>query len=117
MLRKAFLDDVVNIDSYTLSSSLGDFLNKTVLKRQNHTSKIYNCIFFPMFLATCGRGPVGARITGGHTAVPHSWPWQLSLRKEGKHICGATLITNEWAVTAAHCLKDKKAQYSVMAGE
>ena len=66
---------------------------------------------------SCGQRPIGARIIGGVTATPNSWPWQLSLRKRGGHICGATLITSNWAVTAAHCVKDKRAQYSVMAGE
>ena len=55
---------------------------------------------------------------GGQTALPNSWPWQLSLReKGGKHYCGASLISSEWAVTAAHCVKDPTAQLEVMVGE
>lgn len=54
---------------------------------------------------------------GGTTATLHAWPWQLSLRKLGRHICGATLLNEEWAVTAAHCVDDRNAQpYSVLAG-
>lgn len=67
--------------------------------------------------ATCGKRPAGARIMGGQTAAPNSWPWQLSLReKGGKHYCGASLISSEWAVTAAHCVKDPTAQLEVMVG-
>uniref|UniRef100_A0A8C9U8K7 chymotrypsin n=1 Tax=Scleropages formosus TaxID=113540 RepID=A0A8C9U8K7_SCLFO len=45
-----------------------------------------------------------ARIVNGEEAVPHSWPWQLSLQDfTGFHFCGASLINENWAVTAAHC--------------
>ncbi|XP_078486277.1 chymotrypsin-like elastase family member 3B [Ciona intestinalis] len=51
------------------------------------------------------------RIVGGGEAVPHSWPWMLSLdttgtnalRRKG-HSCGAVLISAGWALTAAHCI-------------
>ena len=45
-----------------------------------------------------------SRIVGGSEAVPHSWPWQVSLQTaSGYHFCGASLINESWAVTAAHC--------------
>ena len=68
--------------------------------------------------ASCGRRPSGARVVGGEEAVPNSWPWQLSLRKYGRHNCGASLITPEWAVTAGHCVRRSLDPnvYSVLAG-
>ena len=53
---------------------------------------------------SCGQRP-GSRIVNGQTASPGSWPWQISLRYNGRHICGASLITTEWAVTASHCVQ------------
>ncbi|KAJ8020947.1 Enteropeptidase [Holothuria leucospilota] len=45
------------------------------------------------------------RIVGGVDATTGSWPWIGSLRSSaGNHICGASLINSQWAVTAAHCV-------------
>ncbi|XP_069501925.1 chymotrypsin-like protease CTRL-1 [Ambystoma mexicanum] len=43
------------------------------------------------------------RIIGGQDAVPHSWPWQVSLQDNGFHFCGGSLLNENWVVTAAHC--------------
>ncbi len=38
------------------------------------------------------------------TAQSQKWEWILSLRQDGSHICGASLIAPSWAVTASHCI-------------
>jgi len=47
------------------------------------------------------------RIVGGTEAVPHSWPWLVSLthrRQSWRHQCGGSVIAHRWVVTAAHCM-------------
>ena len=57
----------------------------------------------------CGKRPFhSTRVVNGQNAAPHSWPWQVSLRKDGMHICGGSLIKPNWVVTAAHCVYKNK---------
>lgn len=44
------------------------------------------------------------RIVGGVQVTITQYPWQLSLQSGGRHICGASIISANWALTAAHCV-------------
>ncbi|GLV44014.1 gammaTrypsin [Carabus blaptoides fortunei] len=44
------------------------------------------------------------RIIGGETVDIKELPYQLSLRREGNHRCGASIINANWALTASHCV-------------
>lgn len=68
------------------------------------------------------------RIVGGEDAEKGRHPWQVSLhwfnKKRGikpRHVCGGTLITAGWVLTAGHCqtLSPKRpgGQYLVLAGK
>lgn len=43
------------------------------------------------------------RIVGGNEVPISQFPYQLSLRQNGNHICGASIISSNWALSAAHC--------------
>ena len=47
---------------------------------------------------------VNVRIVGGSDAGPTKWPFALSLHKNGMFKCGASIIDENWIVTAAHCV-------------
>jgi len=53
----------------------------------------------------CGIRPLTTRrIVGGLEAKRNSWPWQCSLQfNEQVHICGCSIATDRWIITAAHC--------------
>ncbi|KAK1899919.1 Suppressor of tumorigenicity 14 protein like [Dissostichus eleginoides] len=56
----------------------------------------------------CGRSKFKtSRIVGGQDTEEGEYPWQVSLHiKNFGHVCGATIISPRWLVTAAHCVQD-----------
>lgn len=55
------------------------------------------------FSKVCGTPGITSRIVGGTDATDGAWPWQVSLRVYNQHICGGSLIANNWVLSAAHC--------------
>ncbi|XP_020836212.1 plasma kallikrein-like isoform X2 [Phascolarctos cinereus] len=52
---------------------------------------------------------VTTRIVGGTRSSPREWPWQASLQvklRTQSHVCGGSVIGNQWVITAAHCFDD-----------
>uniref|UniRef100_A0A452UEH3 Ovochymase 2 n=1 Tax=Ursus maritimus TaxID=29073 RepID=A0A452UEH3_URSMA len=78
---------------------------------------------------TCGRSLVKAqpwnylnifsRIVGGSQVEKGTYPWQVSLKRRQKHICGGTIIAAQWVITAAHCVANRNiaTPLNVTAGE
>ena len=65
----------------------------------------------------------GQRIVGGQAAASGEYPAQGELQQHGQFICGGTVMSNRYFLTAAHCVTDPStgalepfAQFSVKLG-
>ncbi|XP_029363540.1 transmembrane protease serine 9-like [Echeneis naucrates] len=52
----------------------------------------------------CGQAPLNSRILGGNSvASAGEWPWMASLQKNGNHMCGGTLVSEDTVLSSANC--------------
>ncbi|GAA6102257.1 transmembrane protease serine 4b isoform X3 [Tachysurus ichikawai] len=68
----------------------------------------------------CGEVVGEDRIVGGTDTTIESWPWQVSLHWDTQHVCGGSLISTHWLISAAHCFTGRTkelSQWSVVLGQ
>uniref|UniRef100_A0A3P8U5M0 Transmembrane serine protease 3 n=1 Tax=Amphiprion percula TaxID=161767 RepID=A0A3P8U5M0_AMPPE len=65
----------------------------------------------------CGSRPqYNTRIVGGNISKPGQFPWQVSLHYKSEHLCGGSIITSRWILTAAHCVFEDSSLWAVHVG-
>jgi secreted trypsin-like serine protease len=67
--------------------------------------------------APCGCSTNSAtltRIVGGQAASSQTWGWAVSLLIQGNTMCGGSIISASWVLTAAHCVSGVSASQIVV---
>ncbi|XP_031698807.1 transmembrane protease serine 9-like [Anarrhichthys ocellatus] len=71
--------------------------------------------------AVCGNAPMNSRALGDSGVVPGgTWPWMVSLHKNGVYTCGGTLIAERFVLTSAQCVSTSNpdvSEWSVFFGQ
>ncbi|KAM3966963.1 trypsin-1 [Aphomia sociella] len=66
----------------------------------------------------CGGANQENRIVGGLPASLNRYPWMARIVYDGQFHCGASLLTKDYVLTAAHCVKKlKKSKIRVILGD
>ncbi|XP_064141821.1 transmembrane protease serine 11A [Loxodonta africana] len=122
------VEDVVKVD-VIIVFQFPSMEQRTMREKKIHSilnQKIRNTRTLPINISSvqfngCGKRVVPLivnRIMSGDIAAKSAWPWQASLQHNNVHQCGASLISDTWLITAAHCFKNnvKPRQWTVSFG-
>ena len=55
-------------------------------------------------------------VIGGSEARPHEYPWIVQVLRNGRFICGGSIISESYILTAAHCVESNSSFYHVEIG-
>uniref|UniRef100_A0A8C1JWZ6 Coagulation factor IX n=1 Tax=Cyprinus carpio TaxID=7962 RepID=A0A8C1JWZ6_CYPCA len=75
--------------------------------------------FFPTWHTKKNATNTENRIVGGNEATPGEIPWQVVFIEKVNKIafCGGSLLSEEWVITAAHCVEGKVGSFFIRVGE
>lgn len=59
----------------------------------------------PLHSSSWSEYAIDSRILGGTSAGICEYPYQVSLETDGSYLCGGSIISEKWLITAAHCFR------------
>merc|ERR1712029_197217 len=84
--------------------------------RPTLTAVIMWKLLFVALFGICAAGRTPSIINGEDVDYPGKYPWQISLQKYGSHICGGSIVSDTWIMTAGHCVDASASSMSIVAG-
>ncbi|XP_013910871.1 PREDICTED: uncharacterized protein LOC106540319 [Thamnophis sirtalis] len=81
-------------------------------KRQRRVTK--KPVAFSLLCTECGQSRK-SQIVGGQDASTGKWPWQVTILRNLQPYCGASIISDQWILSAAHCFYKCSPGYTYMA--
>ncbi|KAK3088797.1 hypothetical protein FSP39_023811 [Pinctada imbricata] len=105
--RVAFaVSQYVAVDS--VNGVVNSYVGKLSLRNSCPNNEVVSVQCQP---SECGQRKVGPSmvqyVINGYDASPGDWPWQVSIQiqigDKFRHICGGTLISGDFVLSAAHC--------------
>ncbi|GJQ72842.1 hypothetical protein Trydic_g1491 [Trypoxylus dichotomus] len=91
----------ISVPLEDLDESVEDAISRFKHKRDNNGSEIVE----------------SSRVVGGSPSQPAAWPWVVSMYRNGLFHCGGVIISENWILTAAHCVnRFTRYYYEIEAG-
>ncbi|XP_059086452.1 vitamin K-dependent protein C-like isoform X2 [Tigriopus californicus] len=59
---------------------------------------------------------IRGRIVCGQEALPHRFPWMAAIYQDDTFLCGSSIISKDWILTAAHCVEDLQHEIHLRVG-
>lgn len=105
MPNKGFVDWVLNAIGFTTTPKpLGIIAPKDCPKCGECLNFCFAPLLIFVFCLECGITYKHNRIVGGVETQVNAYPWMTALMYNGRFYCGASVISNKYLITAAHCV-------------
>ncbi|XP_050984531.1 transmembrane protease serine 13a [Labeo rohita] len=106
--RRSYASNPVDSTS-SVSLTVGPRSAKLIQGLVNVSSGCQNEKAVSLECTDCGKQQTASRIIGGSASKLGQWPWQVSLHYSGSHVCGGSLVSPDFVVSAAHCFQGSMA--------
>ncbi|XP_030902430.2 serine protease 55 [Melopsittacus undulatus] len=90
--------------TFLISSISAGISSQIFMFRNDKESRTAKCGLRPSYGSFQG---TDKRFTKGSYAMEGEFPWHVSIQSNGRHVCGGTIISALWILTAAHCFGEE----------